>query len=86
MLDELEQYLANEEDFDLEKPVLKWWHAKEDKWPNLAKMVKQCFAAPAFGWRVRSASSARPATCMVISQKEDQGGNPRGLSLRCLQY
>lgn len=39
MLDELEQYLADEEDFDLETPVLKWWLAKEDKWPNLAKII-----------------------------------------------
>ena len=58
MLDELEQYLANEEDFDLEKPVLKWWHAKEDKWPNLAKMVKQCFAAPAWLARAERVFSA----------------------------
>ena len=39
VLDELEQYLADEEDFDLETPVLKWWLAKEDKWPNLAKII-----------------------------------------------
>ena len=26
---------------------MKWWAAKEAKWPNLAKMVEQNFAAPA---------------------------------------
>ena len=27
--------------------MLKWWRMKENKWPHLAKMVKQYFAAPA---------------------------------------
>ena len=26
--------------------ILKWWRAREEKWPALAKMVKQYFAAP----------------------------------------
>ena len=45
--DELEAYLAeaDEEDFDIK--LLTWWHAKETKWPNLAKMVKQYLSAPA---------------------------------------
>ena len=45
--DELEAYLAeaDEEDFDINS--LTWWHAKETKWPNLAKMVKQYLSAPA---------------------------------------
>ena len=27
--------------------LLKWWQAKETKWPNLCKMVKQYLAGPA---------------------------------------
>ena len=44
---ELEQYLADPEEPDTEVDVLAWWKAKETKWPALAKMVKQYFAAPA---------------------------------------
>ena len=57
-LDELEQYLADEEEFDLETPELKWWQVKEVKWPNLAKMVKQYFAAPASSAGVERVFSA----------------------------
>ena len=46
-LDELEQYLADPEKPPLGVKVLAWWKAKESKWPSLAKMVKQYFAAPA---------------------------------------
>ena len=46
-IDELEQYLADSEEPDIEVDVLAWWKAKESKWPALAKMVKQYFAAPA---------------------------------------
>ena len=46
-LDELEKYLADAEEPDLDIKVLDWWKAKERLWPNLAKMVKQYFAAPA---------------------------------------
>ena len=52
-LDELEQYLAEPAETDMDIDVLKYWAAKEkgtDKekgWPALAKMVKQYFAAPA---------------------------------------
>ena len=65
--DELEAYLAeaDEEDFDIK--LLTWWHAKETKWPNLAKMVKQYLSAPASSAgveRVFSAAGIR-ATCMV---------------------
>ena len=45
--DELEEYFAEPEETDLEIKVLAWWQAKESKWPALAKMVKQYFAAPA---------------------------------------
>ena len=45
-IDELEQYLADSEEPDIEVDVLAWWKAKESKWPALAKMVKQYFAAP----------------------------------------
>ena len=40
-LDELDKYLADAEEPDLDIKVLDWWKAKERQWPNLAKMVKQ---------------------------------------------
>ena len=46
-LDELDKYLADAEEPELDVKVLDWWKAKEHLWPNLAKMVKQYFAAPA---------------------------------------
>ena len=56
--DELEAYLAeaDEEDFDIK--LLTWWHAKETKWPNLAKMVKQYLSAPASSAGVERVFSA----------------------------
>ena len=57
-LDELEQYLADPEDPDIEVKVLAWWKAKESKWPALAKMVKQYFAAPASSAGVERVFSA----------------------------
>ena len=45
--DELEEYLAEPQEEDLDMKVLAWWQAWEGRWPNLAKMVKQYFAAPA---------------------------------------
>ena len=30
-----------------DEDILKWWCGREGKWPALAKMVKQYFAAPA---------------------------------------
>ena len=67
-IDELEQYLADSEEPDIEVDVLAWWKAKESKWPALAKMVKQCFAAPASSAGVERSASSRPrarctATC-----------------------
>ena len=38
--------------------MLKWWQVKEVKWPNLAKMVKQYFAAPASSAGVERVFSA----------------------------
>jgi hypothetical protein len=38
--------------------VLVWWQAKESKWPALAKMVKQYFAAPASSAGVERVFSA----------------------------
>ena len=38
--------------------VLAWWRAKEQKWPRLAKMVKQYFAAPASSADVERVFSA----------------------------
>jgi hypothetical protein len=45
--DELEQYLEDADVPGCDEDILKWWRAREAKWPALAKMVKQYFAAPA---------------------------------------
>jgi hypothetical protein len=58
LLDELEQYLADTEESSLDVKVLSWWQAKESKWPALAKMVKQYFAAPASSAGVERVFSA----------------------------
>ena len=57
-IDELEQYLADSQEPDIEVDVLAWWKAKESKWPALAKMVKQYFAAPASSAGVERVFSA----------------------------
>ena len=57
-LDELEQYLADPEEPDIDVKVLAWWQAKESKWPMLAKMVKQYLAAPASSAGVERVFSA----------------------------
>ena len=59
-LDELEQYLADPEEPDINVNVLDWCGGKmrEAKWPNLAKMVKQYFAAPASSAGVERVFSA----------------------------
>lgn len=57
-IDELEQYLAEPEESDLNLKVLDWWKLKESKWPTLAKMVKQYFAAPASSAGVERVFSA----------------------------
>ena len=57
-LDELEQYLADPEEPDLDDDVLKWWRAKESRWPALAKMVKQYLAATASSGGVERVFSA----------------------------
>jgi hypothetical protein len=58
LLDELEQYLADPEEPSIDVKVLAWWKAKESKWPALAKMVKQYFAAPASSAGVERVFSA----------------------------
>ena len=57
-LDELEQYLADTDVPDFDDDVLKWWHARELKWPRLAKMVEQYFATPASSAGVERVFSA----------------------------
>lgn len=44
--DELEQYLDDPEEPDIDIDLLAWWQHKESKWPSLAKMAKQYLAAP----------------------------------------
>ena len=43
---------------EVDVKVLAWWKAKESKWPALAKMVKQYFAAPASSAGVERVFSA----------------------------
>ena len=57
-LDELEEYLKVPQETDLDVDVLAWWQDKESKWPALAKMVKQYFAAPASSAGVERVFSA----------------------------
>jgi len=56
--DELELYLSDPEEPSIDVKVLLWWKEKEVKWPNLAKMVKQYFAAPASSAGVERVFSA----------------------------
>ena len=58
VLDELEQYFTDPEEPDLDDDVLKWWRAKESRWPALTKMVKQYLAAPASSGGVERVFSA----------------------------
>ena len=62
-IDELEEYLSEPAEMNVDVKVLVWWQAKESKWPALAKMVKQYFAAPASSALALSASSPPPARC-----------------------
>ena len=41
-----------------DEDILKWWCGREGKWPALAKMVKQYFAAPASSAGVERVFSA----------------------------
>ena len=56
--DELELYLAEEEESDRTIDLLKYWKKKEIVWPALAKMVKQYLAAPASSAGVERVFSA----------------------------
>ena len=56
--DELEEYLADPEKPEIDVNVLLWWKEKSAKWPRLAKMVKQYFAAPASSAGVERVFSA----------------------------
>ena len=56
--DELDQYLEDSGVPDPDENILKWWAGREGKWPALAKMVKQYFAAPASSAGVERVFSA----------------------------
>ena len=58
MRDELEQYLEDADVPGCDEGILKWWRAREAKWPALAKMVKQYFAALASSAGVERVFSA----------------------------
>ena len=62
-MDELEQYLADTDVPDIDDPILDWWKKKEEKWPTLAKMVKQYFAAPTSSAGVERVFSAAGNGC-----------------------
>ena len=61
--DELEQYLEDTDVPDCDEDILKWWCGREGKWPALAKMVKQYFAAPASSAGVERVCSRPRARC-----------------------
>ena len=58
LVDELDEYIAEADEKDFEINLLAWWHAKETKWPNLTKMVKQYLSAPASSAGVERVFSA----------------------------
>ena len=58
VLDELASSTSRSPRSRLDLDVLAWWKAKETKWPALAKMVKQYFAAPASSAGVERVFSA----------------------------
>mmetsp|Transcript_38213 Transcript_38213/g.76561 ORF Transcript_38213/g.76561 Transcript_38213/m.76561 type:complete len:130 (-) Transcript_38213:69-458(-) len=65
--------------------VLAWrWQAKESKWPALAKMVKQYFAAPASSASVERVFSA--AGKMHGDLHRSQGLDAGAFTLRSVQY
>ena len=79
--DALEEYLLEPEETDLDLNVLVWWQAKETKWPALAKMVKQYFAAPAFSAGVERVFSAVLERCTATfrSRPRTQPSNAHSL-------
>ena len=56
--DELEEYLAPQDEDDYEMDLLQFWKDSERKWPALAKMAKQYLAAPASSAGVEHVFSA----------------------------
>ena len=87
-LDELEQYLADTDiPVELDDPILDWWKVKERKWPSLAKMVKQYFAAPASSAGVERVFSAAGKMHDARRPTEiSEGHDSRALSLCCVQH
>ena len=79
-LDKLAQYLADSEEVEVDVKVLAWWKAKESKWPALAKMVKQYFAAPLPRPPAWSASSRPRARCTATCRSRPR---TRRWSTRC---
>lgn len=56
--DQLDEYLKEPRVANLDLNVLAYWRAKEFQWPELARMVKQYFAAPATSAGVERVFSA----------------------------
>ena len=84
-LDELEQYLEDPEEPELDVKVLQWWAAKESKWPNLAKMAKQYFCPSGILGR----GGARLLRCRQDAQRSQevgQGGDARAFDHRSVQH
>ena len=81
----LEQYLENTDIPDLDDPILDWWKVKECKWPALAKMVKQYFAAPASSGGVERVFSAAGKMHGDL-QKSAKDSTLRALTFRGHKY
>ena len=87
VLDELASSTSQSPRSRLELDVLAWWKAKETKWPALAKMVKQYFAAPASSAGVERVFSAAGKMHGVWRPPEvGQGHHARALTLRGVQH
>ena len=80
--DELEQYLEDADVPGCDIDILKWWRAREEKWPALAKMVKQYCLRRQHHRQEWSVSSRRLARCMVTSRRRPR---TRRSSIRSLQ-
>ena len=81
--DELEEYLEDLEEPELDEDILKWWKAKESRWPALAKMVKQYFAASCLVSRSPACLFRRREDAWRPSQ-EDQPDHIGALTLCCI--
>ena len=78
--------LADTDIPELDDPILDWWNVKGRKWPALAKMVKQHFAAPASSAGVERIFSAAGKMHTDLHRSRRRGRNSRALPLCFFQH